>query len=373
MGKQKYTYEDVLKSFKERNYVLLTKKDDYKNVMQKLQYICNNHKDKGVLEITYSKLLQGQGCTYCGRERTVMTKRKPFDYNEAVDLCKKHDFEFVDIKRENSVLYIYFICNKHVELGVQKMRKTNMKRDIKGCKYCKGDFPEWYVKQKIEKLYPHMKLIGKYINLSTPIDCYCEKHDVYCKKSPQSILDGQGCIECGKDKLSKNNMMSQIEFESMISLVNPDVKIISEYSGLEHDITVLCKKCGRIWTLNANSLKNNGTRCKKCSYTYKGEDEIINILDNLQCTYIHQYKFENCKDKRCLPFDFYLPDYNLCIEFDGKQHYEPKFGEDNFEKTKRHDEIKNKYCESNGIELLRIPYWDMNNIENIIKNKLNIA
>lgn len=78
MGKIKYTYEDVLKSFNERGYILVTTKDEYKNSSQKLQYICNKHK----------------------------------------------------------------------EFGVQKMRKTNMKRDIKGCKYCKGDLPEWYVIQK---------------------------------------------------------------------------------------------------------------------------------------------------------------------------------------------------------------------------------
>ena len=49
----KYTYEDVLKSFEERGYTLLTTKDEYKSVTQKLQYICNKHKDKGVLEISY--------------------------------------------------------------------------------------------------------------------------------------------------------------------------------------------------------------------------------------------------------------------------------------------------------------------------------
>ena len=156
----------------------------------------------------------------------------------------------------------------------------------------------------------------------------------------------------------------------MIKHVNPDIEIISDYKGLESDITVRCKKCGYIWTLNANSLKINGTRCKKCSYTYKGEDSIIEVLDKLKCNYIHQYKFEDCKDVRPLPFDFYLPNYNLCIEFDGQQHYEPRFGEENFKSTKKHDEIKNQYCISKNIDLLRIPYWDSNNIENIIKNKI---
>lgn len=372
MGKQKYTYEEVLKAFEEKGYTLLTTKEEYKGVTQKLKYICNKHKDKGVLEISYSKLMNGRGCTYCGRERTVTARIKPFDYNEAIELCSSLDFEFVDIKREDSIIYIYFICNKHRDLGVQKMRKGNMKRNIKGCQYCKGNLPEWYVKQKIAELYPYIKLIGKYINMSTPIDCYCEKHNVYWKTSPQNILYGHGCFECGLEKLSNYHTYTQKEFEELIQSVNPDIEIISEYRGMEYNITVRCKKCGYVWTLNAQSLKANGTRCKRCSYTYKGEDKIIDVLERLKCEFVHQYKFSDCRDKRPLPFDFYLPKYNLCIEFDGEQHYKPKFGEDNFIQTQKHDKIKNEYCESHNIELLRIPYWEGSNTEDIIKNKLNI-
>lgn len=370
MGKQKYTYEDVLKSFEERDYVLLTKKEDYKTVTQKLQYICNKHKDKGVLEISYSKLMNGRGCTYCGRERNVKAVRKPFNYDEAIELCNKHDFEFIEIKRENSVIYIYFICNKHRELGIQRMRKENMKRDIKGCQYCKGNLPEWYVRQKISTEYPHIELVGEYKNMSTPLECHCNKHDVYWTTTPQNILCGHGCVQCGLEKLSEQHTLSQEEFENAIKNVNPDLEIISEYKGMEYDVTVRCKKCGYVWTLNATSLKLNGTRCKKCSYTYKGEDRIIEILQELDICFIHQYKFEDCKDKKCLPFDFYLPDYNLCIEFDGEQHYKPKFGEENFIKTQAHDKIKNEYCESHNIDLLRIPYWDGSNTDKIIKEKI---
>lgn len=373
MGKQKYTYEDVLKSFEERDYILLTPKEEYKGVTQKLQYICKKHKDKGILEISYSKLINGRGCTHCGRERTVSARTKPFDYDEAVELCSSLDFEFVDIKRENSILYIYFICNKHRDLGVQRMRRGNMKRDIKGCQYCKGNLPEWYVRQKIEELYPHIKLIGEYVNMSTPIDCHCEKHDIYWKTAPQNILYGHGCIECGKEKLSEQHIYTQEEFEYLIKSINPNVEIISEYKGMEYDVTVKCKKCGHIWTLNAQSLKSNGTRCKKCSYTYKGEDQIIAALQELNCNFIHQYKFVDCIDKRPLPFDFYLSDYNLCIEFDGEQHYKPKFGEYGFSQTQKHDQIKNEYCKSHNIDLLRIPYWEGSKIKQIIKNKLNIT
>ena len=77
-------------------------------------------------------------------------------------------------------------------------------------------------------------------------------------------------------------------------------------------------------------------------------------------------------------YDFYLQQYNLFIEYDGQQHYEPvRFHGNNieenmqmFQKVQEHDKIKNKYCEENNIHLLRIPYWETKNIETTIKNCL---
>ena len=62
---------------------------------------------------------------------------------------------------------------------------------------------------------------------------------------------------------------------------------------------------------------------------------------------------------------------NLIIEFDGRQHFESVYNRD-YETTKRHDAIKNQYCQDNNIDILRIPYWDEDNIESIIINKLNL-
>lgn len=67
---------------------------------------------------------------------------------------------------------------------------------------------------------------------------------------------------------------------------------------------------------------------------------------------------------------FFIPSLNLAIEFDGEHHYSPIRGEECYNLTVKHDKIKNQYCLSNDIDLLRIPYWDSNNIKDIIKNKI---
>jgi hypothetical protein len=98
-------------------------------------------------------------------------------------------------------------------------------------------------------------------------------------------------------------------------------------------------------------------------------------LKKVGLVYEIQYTFNDCLNIKKLPFDFYLPEYNICIEYDGEQHFRPidYFGGlETFNKQKERDNIKNKYCENNNIEILRIAYYDYKNIEYIIKSKLNI-
>ena len=93
-------------------------------------------------------------------------------------------------------------------------------------------------------------------------------------------------------------------------------------------------------------------------------------LEKINTDYEMQYRFKDCKFKYTLPFDFYLPQYNCCIEFDGKQHYQivKHFGGlDEFIDTKIRDTIKNIYCQQNNIKLIRIPYWEFDRIEEILE------
>jgi len=132
--------------------------------------------------------------------------------------------------------------------------------------------------------------------------------------------------------------------------------------------TIGCKKHGNV-KVNIRKLIN-GRGCTKCKIS-KGEIKIMKYLDDNKIKYIHQKIFNECKNIKPLPFDFYLPSYNLLIEYDGKQHYKAvrKFGgKKAFESQKIRDEIKNKYCIENNIKLLRIKYSEFDNIKDIINN-----
>lgn len=111
-----------------------------------------------------------------------------------------------------------------------------------------------------------------------------------------------------------------------------------------------------------------------------GEQKIQEVLCSLDIVYEKEKVFQNCinpKTKCLLRFDFYLPDHNCCIEYDGIQHFKySNNGWNNkkhFEKVKYRDSIKNKYCQNNNIKLIRIPYFDFDKIDkDYLLDKINV-
>jgi len=85
-------------------------------------------------------------------------------------------------------------------------------------------------------------------------------------------------------------------------------------------------------------------------------------------------KFNSCKNIKELPFDFYLPEYNICIEYDGQHHFNivSKFGGENFlNKVRQNDKIKDNWCSENNIKLIRISYKKKNKIFKILNIEIN--
>ena len=89
---------------------------------------------------------------------------------------------------------------------------------------------------------------------------------------------------------------------------------------------------------------------------------ISEFLNGLNIDYVTQKRFDDCKNKKgtdTLTFDFYIPFYNMVIEYDGEHHFKPIKGwggEEKFITTQQNDCIKNDYCKLNNITLLRLPY-----------------
>lgn len=150
-------------------------------------------------------------------------------------------------------------------------------------------------------------------------------------------------------------------------------KILSGYIGADKGKILIDFNCGHEphWITPSDLKQNYG--CPVCKES-KGEKCIRGYLEKNNIEFEQECKSNNCKYKNFLRFDFYIPKYNLCVEFDGEQHYKARDffgGQKSFELTQKRDKIKNKYCSDNKINLIRIPYWELENIDNILDEELD--
>jgi very-short-patch-repair endonuclease/phage FluMu protein Com len=191
---------------------------------------------------------------------------------------------------------------------------------------------------------------------------------------PNSFLGGNRCPKC-KD-LNRTKTDEQFKKE-VFDLVGEEYSVLGEYEGANKKIKMRHNKCGYEWEVKpANFLQ--GSRCPYCKAS-KGEEKIAKYLTKFGIKFETQKTFKDLKDKILLRFDFYIPNKNLLIEYDGIQHFEPvDFGginneeivKENFKNQQIRDKMKNEYCKENGIKLLRIKYTDFKNIKKILKNNV---
>ena len=233
--------------------------------------------------------------------------------------------------------------------------------------------------KEVKQIHSNIEIIGKYKNSTTKIQCICIKHNHKFEMLPSNILKGEGCSICSTQRRAESRRKKHDQFVSQMQNINPNIMIIDEYKGSKIKIKCKCLIDNNIFYAQPSNLLS-GCGCPVCKIS-KGEKNISNLLCQYNIKYISQYRFDDCKYIRPLPFDFYLPEYNMCIEYDGVQHYAPvRFGNTTSESSKqklasqqKKDEIKNTYCQTNNIKLLRIPYWEFDNIEHILKDALSFG
>lgn len=208
----------------------------------------------------------------------------------------------------------------------------------------------------------------EYTDVKMQVKYICPRHGEQTAML-ENILHGHGCIKCSYEKrgeqkkFDEHYIVSEIEKIDGNRLLNPDEYI----DCTTHNLRIRCS-CGNTFTTSfVNYVKHNVNTCFSCSCKESSAEKIIREYLEDNCIVFEQEKrFDDCRDNKPLPFDFYLPHHNLIIEFDGAHHYKQIDNWGNHDKTIKHDEIKNKYCEDNSIRLIRIPYWEGNNIEAIM-------
>lgn len=269
---------------------------------------------------TPDTLLGGHGCPICGNEKVGNKSKKNFD-----DVKKEFELRnLVLLTKEEEIKSVTtdklrYICPVH---GEQTILWNNFKKGA-GCRKCADEENSLRMRmatwEKIQKYFQH----SEYELLST--------FDEY-------IGANISCLRC------------------------------------------LCKQHGEFYISWTNLNKFEG--CPICNSS-SGERKIFSLLKSNNIAFQHPYSFDNLigLGGKKLSYDFYLPDYNLLIEYQGQQHEMPvSFGNgisvdvanQNFIKQQEHDSRKKKYANEHNYNLLEIWYYDFNNIENILKSYLTI-
>lgn len=440
--RKKYTIDDVIESCEHLGWTLLD--SEYKNLKGKLHFICNKHKNEGVQQTNYKNILRGYGCKSCSIENN--RKKRRMSEKEMKSITEMHGFIYCGFEYIDGHLHIQYKCKNHIEKGIQHMPTGQMKKSSGKCKYCFGrDRTHEEFVEMMDKINPNIRIIGEYTKTNKTILCECKIDGHKWSPKINNLLVGQGCPICAYKKTKLRCTKTTKQFKNEIKNILPNIEIVGEYINSHTDILCRCKKCGKSWyttptsLLNAKigcpscvnistserckktkqqfehelhnvnknilvlgdyinrntsilckctihnilfnskptSLLDGHTKCKYCATSISsGERILYNILDNMSIKYETQKRFKNCIDIITLPFDAYLTEYNIAIEYDGEGHYyqinrtkDMNKNKIEFQKVIEHDKIKTKYCKDNNIPLIRIPYWEKRNMEYFLFDK----
>lgn len=337
--------------------------DKYHRSSEKLKMF---HKNCGkTFKIRPSSFLRGQRCSNCATNKRI-TKE------EAADIVKeftKGKFEIHgDFESTNKKVKM-----RHTKCGrLTEYRLHTIKNYDVSCRHCDSEekkklFSSEEVIKKINEAHP-----GEYIFLGE-IEGWYEKVLTKMKcghsyeRQPYNLFKGKvSCDICAKEK----SWIDQNEFEKHFSQIsNNAFEMLQKPKRSKDEIKIRHKKCKNIFYSNPNIIRSYGLECIVCRPVKgtKGEVRIAESLIGFFQRFVFQKKekINNAAHR----FDFYLPDYNAYIEFDGEQHYKPvEFmgGKEQFDERQLRDKEKDEYCKSIDARLLRIPYWDYENINELI-------
>lgn len=286
----------------------------------------------------------------------------------------------LNIKRINKknkiriiVEFICGVCGYHNESLYDNIKKS------RGCKICginkykenARKYTTSFIEEELYKLGFKWLNKNEYVDASSSLKTECLKCGKISKANVVNrVIEGRQCSRClGLERKNIEEFKKEV-YESE----GNDYIVLSEYYTNAHDRNILIKhsKCNNEYYISRSDFRR-GTRCPICNES-KGENKIRKYLDNKGINFEQQKKFKELRGvgNGLLSYDFYLPQYNLLIEYQGEYHdgsvsYQTDEG---FKQQQEHDKRKREYAKQHNINLLEIWYWDFDNIEEILFKEL---
>lgn len=294
------------------------------------------------------------GCQVCYKKLHKKKRQKtPEQFEKEVKELVGDEYTFLEPYNGAS----YKIQCRHNKCGNVWSLKPNSFLNGNRCPKCMAKKPrktqEQFEREVRDKTNGEFVFVEPYTGVMNLTLCEHVRCGYRWRVRPNDIFNGHGCPKCTKQIPWTQKMFERCVYD----MYHGEYSVLSEYQGMHEYITMKHNTCGHVWNTKPSDFRA-GHGCPKCASS-KGEKYIRKWLNGQHIDNIEQKRFDDCRDKLPLPFDFYLPTYNLIIEYDGRQHFEEVRawgGEQGLALYQRHDAIKNQYCKDNNINLLRIPY-----------------
>lgn len=329
---------------------LTNKKIDYLYIIpsnkKEIVYICEKH---GEIRQRFDVHLKTLNCPRCNNEMKNLKYNKKYILSKIKKLNSEYSYEIED-KYHLVSDKIKIFCKKHGPFKQTIHNHFTLKNECPKCSLEKRTKPTYNLIRFTEE--NKIEIIN-YNGSRKKSKFKCKNNHIF--KSTISNLKSHKCSLCSRVKKLEKEKEKFIK-ESKLTwgkLLEIDYKTLV-YKGKRRKMKML-SNIGTIEQLPDNHL--NGFLPRKST----GEEIIKSILNKKNIKYIREKTFEGCKNIKKLRFDFFLPKLNICIEYNGIQHYEAisRFGgKEGLKYQMNNDKIKYEFCKKNKIKLLIITNKD---------------
>ena len=338
--------------------------------------MCKRHNQEAFLKTAQQLIHCKTICDKCRGEKAAQRWRMP--ENVIKTHVEERNSIYDHVERVNGKTIVYYICEHHKDKGVQHCALSHLYDSKHLCKYCarRGRTTKDFVKE-VANIHPEISVLGEYEGCEARILCRCNKCGTQWSPPAKQLLGQRkrGCPTCGRQKIIAARKKTTEQFRKELSIINPDIEVVGEYTNTHTLIKCKCKIHNHGFAAKPCNLLNRTATCPVCSKKIsRMEKRVGDILKIFNINNIWHHKFDDCRgDVFPLEYDYYLTDHNVVIEYDGEQHYKPVKcfgGKEGFERRKRYDAIKNQYCRDHGITIIRVPFYVNAQIDDYLISQL---
>lgn len=327
-------------------YVFLELYQGARNKIKVKHNTCGN-----IYEVRPNDFLTGTRCPYCGGTH----KKTDDEFKQEIFNLVKNDYVFL----EPYVNAITKLRVRHKTCGNVYEVQPNSFLHGSRCPYCSSSAKKTNTqfRQEVYTLVgDEYVFIDTYVNNRTKLNVKHKTCGNVYEVYPNSFLQGNRCPYCAGLAKKTDKQFKQEVYD----LVGNEYVFLDTYANNNKTkLRVRHNKCGNIYKVSPNNFVQ-GSRCPFCN-SPKGETIITKLLDTFNINYDYQKTFDDLRDSYPLSYDFYIPDQNILIEYQGIQHYQPIDyfgGEIAFKKQQKHDQMKLDYAKEHGYNLIAVPYTE---------------